>query len=66
VHTDPGDDDPDRLLPERRMGSAVSNYAAFGVHFPASEVSTIDYFHPNVAGENDLAAVSWKASFWGS
>jgi lysophospholipase L1-like esterase len=40
-------------------------YAAYNARFPASEASTIDYFHPNVAGQADLAATTWKASYWG-
>jgi len=40
------------------------NNAVFNVPFPASEVSAIDYFHPNIAGENHLASVTWNASFW--
>jgi GDSL-like Lipase/Acylhydrolase len=42
------------------------NMVTFNAKFPASEVSTIDYFHPNLAGENDLATGTWKASYWGS
>ena len=32
----------------------------------STEVSKIDYFHPNVAGQADLAAVTWAASYWGT
>lgn len=42
------------------------NYATYAFKFPAADVSTIDYFHPNLLGQNDLAAVSWKASYWGT
>lgn len=42
------------------------NYATYVFKFPAADVSTIDYFHPNLLGQNDLAAVSWKASSWGT
>ncbi len=41
-------------------GNAVFNFA-----FPASDVSTRDYFHPSLAGQRDLAAGSWSAGFWG-
>jgi lysophospholipase L1-like esterase len=41
-------------------GNAVFNFA-----FPASDVSTRDYFHPSLAGQHDLAAGSWSAGFWG-
>jgi hypothetical protein len=40
------------------------NYATFNVKFPVTEVSKIDYFHPNVAGQTDLAGVTWAASYW--
>jgi lysophospholipase L1-like esterase len=40
-------------------------YAGYNFKFPASDISTIDYFHPNRQGQNDIAAVTWKASFWG-
>jgi hypothetical protein len=34
--------------------------AAFAVSFVASEVNTNDYFHPDVAGQADLALTSFK------
>ncbi|MCP2032066.1 lysophospholipase L1-like esterase [Okibacterium sp. HSC-33S16] len=33
--------------------------AAFNVEFTGADVSTIDYFHPSVAGQQKLAAVAW-------
>jgi lysophospholipase L1-like esterase len=42
------------------------NFAAFTTQFTTSDVSTRDYFHPSIAGEAKLAAVSWKAGYWGS
>jgi lysophospholipase L1-like esterase len=42
------------------------NYAGYNFKFPASDVSAIDYFHPNLHGQNDVASVTWSASFWGS
>lgn len=41
------------------------NYAGYNFKFPASDVSTIDYFHPNLQGQNAVAATTWSASFWG-
>jgi lysophospholipase L1-like esterase len=35
--------------------------AAFGVSSTASQVSTVDYFHPNIAGQALLAATAWAA-----
>ncbi len=39
--------------------------AAFNTKFAAADVSTRDYFHPSVAGQTKLAAVSWAAGYWG-
>ena len=39
--------------------------ATFNTKFLASDVSTRDYFHPSVAGQTKLAAVSWTAGYWG-
>src|SRR3954452_3813189 len=33
--------------------------AVFGVGFTAAQVSTVDYFHPNVSGQAVLAATAW-------
>jgi lysophospholipase L1-like esterase len=38
--------------------------ATFGFAFPEADVSTVDYFHPNLSGQNDLGRVSWGASYW--
>ena len=40
------------------------NLATFNYQFAASDVSTIDYFHPSVTGQTHLAATTWAASFW--
>jgi lysophospholipase L1-like esterase len=40
------------------------NYAGYNFKFPASDVSGIDYFHPNLQGQTDVASVTWAASFW--
>jgi lysophospholipase L1-like esterase len=40
------------------------NLATFNYQFAASDVSTIDYFHPSVSGQTHLAATTWGASFW--
>lgn len=40
-------------------------YAGFNFKFPASDISTIDFFHPNLRGQNDIAAITWAASYWG-
>lgn len=38
------------------------NNAVFNTAFVVSDVSTIDYFHPSVAGQTKLASVAWNAS----
>jgi len=35
----------------------------FNYRFPASEVSTRDYFHPNVAGQAAIARIEWGATW---
>jgi hypothetical protein len=42
-------------------GGAVYNYK-----FSASQVSTLDYFHPSLSGQATLASVTWGKSWWGS
>jgi lysophospholipase L1-like esterase len=42
------------------------NYAGYNLQFPASDISTVDYFHPNIHGQNDIARVTWAASYWAS
>lgn len=41
------------------------NGAVFGTAFKTSDISTRDYFHPSLAGQKKLAAVSWSAGYWG-
>lgn len=38
--------------------------AVYGVQFSGADVSTFDYFHPSLAGQKRLAAVTWAASYW--
>lgn len=40
-------------------------YATFNTAFTTKDVSTVDYFHPSITGQNTLASVSWKAGYWG-
>ena len=42
------------------------NLAGFNFVFPAGDISTVDYFHPNIQGQNDVARITWKASYWGT
>jgi hypothetical protein len=40
-------------------GGAVYNYP-----FRASDVSTLDFFHPSLSGQATLATVTWSKSWW--
>jgi lysophospholipase L1-like esterase len=40
------------------------NDATFYYQFTAGQVSSLDYFHPNLRGQAALAAETWKASWW--
>ncbi len=40
--------------------------ATFGYELKTTDVSTVDYFHPSVSGQDSLAKVTWKASYWGA
>ncbi|ELT43252.1 hypothetical protein G205_19496 [Arthrobacter nitrophenolicus] len=37
--------------------------AVFGYAFNASDVSRLDYFHPSLQGQANLAEVTWKAAW---
>jgi lysophospholipase L1-like esterase len=40
------------------------NLAGYNFKFPASDISTVDYFHPNIQGQNAIANVTWAAGYW--
>jgi lysophospholipase L1-like esterase len=40
-------------------------YAGYNYAFPATDISTLDYFHPNVTGQQAIATITWAASYWG-
>jgi lysophospholipase L1-like esterase len=40
------------------------DYAVFNYQFNASQVSKLDYFHPNLAGQAALATLTWQHSWW--
>jgi lysophospholipase L1-like esterase len=40
------------------------NLATFNYQFVASDVSSIDYFHPSLSGHTHIAATTWAASYW--
>jgi lysophospholipase L1-like esterase len=40
------------------------NKAVYDYRFSASQVSTLDFFHPSLSGQAALARVSWAASWW--
>lgn len=41
------------------------SYAGYNFAFPASDISTLDYFHPNITGQQAIATITWTASYWG-
>ena len=42
------------------------NKAVYNYQFSASQVSTLDFFHPSLSGQAALARVTWSASWWPS
>ncbi|HET7310023.1 MAG TPA: GDSL-type esterase/lipase family protein [Mycobacteriales bacterium] len=42
------------------------NLATYNYAFKTSDISTIDYFHPSVSGQNTLAGITWGAGYWPS
>jgi hypothetical protein len=42
------------------------NLAVYDFQFSATQVSTLDYFHPSLSGQASLASVTWAASWWPS
>ena len=40
--------------------------AGFAYAFTTADVSTVDYFHPSITGQHDVAALTWRASYWGA
>jgi lysophospholipase L1-like esterase len=42
------------------------NKAVYNYQFSASQVSSLDFFHPSLSGQAALARVTWGASWWAS
>jgi lysophospholipase L1-like esterase len=42
------------------------NGEVYNYRFTASQVSTLDFFHPSLSGQAALARVTWAASWWAS
>jgi lysophospholipase L1-like esterase len=42
------------------------NLAVYNFQFSASQVSTLDFFHPSLSGQAALARVTWAKSWWAS
>jgi lysophospholipase L1-like esterase len=38
--------------------------AVYRAAFSAADVSSVDYFHPSLAGQAHLAAITWAAGYW--
>ncbi|MDA8265227.1 MAG: GDSL-type esterase/lipase family protein [Actinomycetota bacterium] len=56
------------------LGSTCRHYATcrwddlavFHNSFTTAELNTLDYYHPNLLGQNRLAAITWAHSWWSS
>ena len=46
------------------QGCHWDGLAVYNTRFSASQISTVDYFHPNIAGQNTLASVAWSSGPW--
>src|SRR5215216_6255218 len=42
------------------------NWAVYNFQFSASQVSTLDFFHPSLSGQAALAKITWAKSWWPS
>jgi hypothetical protein len=40
------------------------NDGVFNYQFARSDVSGVDYFHPSMNGQKNLAQKSWEAGYW--
>jgi lysophospholipase L1-like esterase len=40
--------------------------ATYGYTFSSGQISTLDYFHPNLSGQAALAGLTWSKSWWSS
>jgi lysophospholipase L1-like esterase len=40
------------------------NWTVYNYRFSASQVSSLDFFHPSLSGQAALARVTWAASWW--
>jgi hypothetical protein len=40
------------------------NYRTYNYDFRRHQVSRLDFFHPGLAGQATLAALTWEASWW--
>lgn len=48
------------------VGCTTDGGALAGYSFAASDISTLDYFHPSVKGQARIAALTWPGSPYGS
>ena len=46
------------------QGCQWDGLAVYHTSFTASQVSTVDYFHPNVSGQAVLASTAWSSGPW--
>ena len=45
-------------------GCHWDNLAGYNFAYQPDDISGIDYFHPNMEGQNDVAEVTWGAGLW--
>jgi lysophospholipase L1-like esterase len=50
----------------RYANCRFDNNGIFNFDFQASQVSTLDFFHPSLAGQTVLARMTWARSWWPS
>lgn len=40
------------------------NDAVYDYNFTSADISSVDYFHPSILGQNELASLAWAAGYW--
>jgi hypothetical protein len=48
------------------FAAGMAGRSTYNYQFSASQVSTLDFFHPSLSGQAALARVTWAASWWPS
>jgi hypothetical protein len=53
-------------IPNLHQLCRFDNYLTYDYAFTKDMVSRLDFFHPSLRGQANLAALTWLASWWGS